>query len=1372
MKMLKNRELRQAIIIFILLLIAPVFFSLNHYYSQRTKLKKELDIALKGIIRDVGRSIEIGQLSFEKIQSAIEERGYIDSTYFTDLATRYYALIPGVRAINWINSEGIISIVYPYRSNKPALGKSLFEHPYAKETFKKAYFTRTIQVTPIIPLIQGGDGIAFYYPVISKGKLLGFVNGVFNVDTLLIFSTHESWKEDFRLIVKYGSTIIYPFGIPKKIGKITETENLKILDKTWELVIIPTFSKVLSTYDFYSLVGFLGLFLLFSMIVSTLYYKSRVRERRDLRITQRLSRIVEESKNVILITDEEGNIVYGNRRSIKIFGENIVGKNISKIGFPLVDEEKYNIEVIIPPDKYYIVDVLKIKEDDGFEYCYMAHDRKEILKERQELKRETEFLKRYDEIRLRILNEKSFKRGVTKALRMLNRVLYSKGSALYIKSDDGKISLFHYFAPPHIKLPYEPDLDHPVTVSILGNLKLNYEENGEKFLSVPLFARGESVGSLLLVLSPRFQEGELMELIQHDLGYFVYTQKLVEDLSSHKKELELILSLAKALAGTEDFHKGLKKSASIIQKLTEADILMIGKVFDEKKLLVTYIHPSGKIPVKVGDTLNIQEYKILSSAINQWQPVKIDSLLSLKGGKLVEILKDSGIRSMLYYPLLRTYEHSYIFILGGYREEQFDSRTIEEMEKIDELIAPYIHIIELIEKLNRSKSLFEFLYSFIKEAVDETEMSRVDEILLEMLFKYTKPEFAGLYDIDEENRIFKRLDYRINPELKGLEEVLKQLPDFIPFGKGLISTAYERLFPIIVEDTEKTKEFFTYPEVTKFYTPLSTMVIPLMQHGGIKRLILLESKTPYYFNKDYESVLELLLSTYRYLVELIRNREELAIHLREMELIINNVNTGIFIVDETFTIVKANNTIQEILEKPSKELLGKKCFDVVHHDRKPIPQCPLKNIVVTGAPKSEPEIIYEKTLDKYLKLQLIHLYTREGRGYYLHTFEDITDIKRYEELLYTLFETVVELSTAKSVDELSEKLKDSLSTMPRFEAIGFFLNYDDKLGRFGKVKYYENGEEKIPLPEGITQLVQLTYLNKAAHYYMIPQDRDSIRENLGIDIKAKGTHVFYPLISGEKTIGVLYLKLRGGTELSLTEQEAISVLVRSISLAISNLNLIKDLDRALASLKKTYTETIKILAETLDKREHETQNHSQRVALIAVRIGMELNLPNNELVELYWGGLLHDIGKIAIPDAILLKTGNLTPTQWRIMRRHVEYGYEIVKHLEFLGKGRDVVHYHHERWDGTGYPDGLKDGMIPLLARIFAVADAYDAMTSDRPYQKARSHEEAVEEIKRNSGTQFDPMVVDAFLKISKEELLEIRTKLEVRNMPEMKLFD
>ncbi|HHF57901.1 MAG TPA: PAS domain-containing protein, partial [candidate division WOR-3 bacterium] len=600
-------------------------------------------------------------------------------------------------------------------------------------------------------------------------------------------------------------------------------------------------------------------------------------------------------------------------------------------------------------------------------------------------------------------------------------------------------------------------------------------------------------------------------------------------------------------------------SASVIQKLTGADIIMIGKVFDEKRLLVTYIHPSGKIPIKIGDTLNIKEYKILSSAVKQWQPVKIDSLLALKTGRLVDTLKDSGIKSILYYPLLRTHGHSYIFILGGFKTNQFNSKTIEEMEKIDELIAPYIHIVELIEKLNRSKSLFEFLYSFIKEAADETDMEKVDKILLDMLFRYTGPEFAGLFEVDEENRLFKRLTYRINTELKGLEKVIKQLPDFIPFGKGLISTAYERLSPIVVEDTEKAKDFFTYPEIEKFYTPLSTMVIPLVQHGRIKRLILLEAKTPYHYNKDYNSLLELLSSTYRFLTELVRNREELAKNLREVELILNSVNTGIFILDETFTIIRANNTIQKILGKSGKELLGKKCFSVVHHDSKPIPQCPLKNIILTGASKSEPEIIYEKSLNKYLKIQLAYLYSREGKNYYVHTFEDITNIKKYEDLLYTLFETVVELSTAESADDLAEKLKDSFFMMPHFEAIGFFLNYDDKMERFSKIKYFVKGEEEIPLPKGISELVKLTYLNQAAHYYMIPQDSDSMRENLGIEIKSKGTHVFYPLISGEKAIGVLYLKLREETELSLTEQEAISVLVRSISLALSNLNLIKDL---------------------------------------------------------------------------------------------------------------------------------------------------------------------------------------------------------------------
>lgn len=184
------------------------------------------------------------------------------------------------------------------------------------------------------------------------------------------------------------------------------------------------------------------------------------------------------------------------------------------------------------------------------------------------------------------------------------------------------------------------------------------------------------------------------------------------------------------------------------------------------------------------------------------------------------------------------------------------------------------------------------------------------------------------------------------------------------------------------------------------------------------------------------------------------------------------------------------------------------------------------------------------------------------------------------------------------------------------------------------------------------------------------------------------------------------------------------------------------------------------LVNALDLRDTETQWHSRRVAIYAKRLGRELGLNSEELLTVERGALLHDVGKIGVSDTILLKPGKLTSEEWEEMKKHSEYGYHILEDIEFLGDARKIVWQHHERWDGKGYPQGLKGIDIIIGARIFAVIDTYDAMTSDRPYRKALSYEIAAEEIEKMRGSQFDPTVVDAWRKISKKELLAIRQEV------------
>jgi HD-GYP domain-containing protein (c-di-GMP phosphodiesterase class II) len=199
----------------------------------------------------------------------------------------------------------------------------------------------------------------------------------------------------------------------------------------------------------------------------------------------------------------------------------------------------------------------------------------------------------------------------------------------------------------------------------------------------------------------------------------------------------------------------------------------------------------------------------------------------------------------------------------------------------------------------------------------------------------------------------------------------------------------------------------------------------------------------------------------------------------------------------------------------------------------------------------------------------------------------------------------------------------------------------------------------------------------------------------------------------------------------------------------------------LDTLYDNYRSTLRGLASALEARDVETRGHSDRVVGYSIRLGRKMGLGSDELIGLEQGALLHDIGKIGVRDDVLLKPGSLTTDEWVGMRGHVMHGLRIIEGVAFLAGARFVVGQHHEKFDGSGYPNKLKGIEIHVSARIFAVADAFDAIMSDRPYRAGQSYESACEELKANSGSQFDPGVVDAFMSIPKAEWEEIRGHAE-----------
>ena len=191
--------------------------------------------------------------------------------------------------------------------------------------------------------------------------------------------------------------------------------------------------------------------------------------------------------------------------------------------------------------------------------------------------------------------------------------------------------------------------------------------------------------------------------------------------------------------------------------------------------------------------------------------------------------------------------------------------------------------------------------------------------------------------------------------------------------------------------------------------------------------------------------------------------------------------------------------------------------------------------------------------------------------------------------------------------------------------------------------------------------------------------------------------------------------------------------------------------RKLTVRKSLHSSIVESIKTTLTVRSQETEDHAERITKLAVKMGTELALSQVDLNDLELFAALHDIGKVGVSDKILNKPGSLTPEEWAEMRKHSEIGYRIAMASADLMCVADYILSHHERWDGKGYPQGLSGRNIPAAARILAVADSYDAMTQNRVYRKAMSKEAAVREIRKNRGTQFDPMVVDAFLKLQNE---------------------
>jgi putative nucleotidyltransferase with HDIG domain len=368
------------------------------------------------------------------------------------------------------------------------------------------------------------------------------------------------------------------------------------------------------------------------------------------------------------------------------------------------------------------------------------------------------------------------------------------------------------------------------------------------------------------------------------------------------------------------------------------------------------------------------------------------------------------------------------------------------------------------------------------------------------------------------------------------------------------------------------------------------------------------------------------------------------------------------------------------------------------------------------------------------------------------------DVTECQEIKVKMERQVQQMSILRSIDLaiasgldlhlLLSMLLDRVLTLMHVDAASvLLLNSRTNLLEFAAGKGFHSNilqHTRLKLGEGCAGRVALDrkMLN-------IPDLRKDLVEFDRSPMFLKENFVTYwgvPLMAKGRVLGVLEMFNRSPFKPDMDWQNFLVMVAGQAAIAIDSAMMFTDLQRSNAELSLAYDATIEGLSRALDLRDKETKEHTFRVTDITVKLAAKLGVKQTDLIHVRRGAILHDIGKVAIPDQILFKPGPLVKEEWDIMRRHPDIAVELLSPVSYLEPALEIPHWHHEKWDGTGYPDGLHQENIPFSARLFALADVYDALTSNRPYRSAWSKQEAVQYIEGQAGTHFDPRITPEFL--------------------------
>jgi len=663
-----------------------------------------------------------------------------------------------------------------------------------------------------------------------------------------------------------------------------------------------------------------------------------------------------------------------------------------------------------------------------------------------------------------------------------------------------------------------------------------------------------------------------------------------------------------------------------------------------------------------------------------------------------------------------------------------------------------------ILQLNR---LYTFLSQINQKIVRVKDRAILFKDICQVAIDHGKYRMAWIGLIDKSDNEVKPVvfageeqGYLAKVSIKYLDEEL---------GRGPTGTAIREGRCVICQNiaTDPRLKPWREPALKRGYR--SSASVPIREQGCVIGTLSVYAEEPEAFKDEDEKLLDEIGRDISFALDSMKveeqrkQMEEKLIEARNwFSSIIRHSPHAIIVTDPKGHVSLWNEAAERIFGWNEEEVVGK-ANPIIPEDLMEEVQKVRKN-VLSGKTEINTETVRRHKNGKSIQVSFSASPLKDDQGEItsiLAIIQDITERKQAEARIHLQLER---LTALKKIDQaimssfdkrvsLNILITQAIEQLDVDAADILLLNEQEKNLIFG-VGFGFKGEGnlhlKLPLGEGYAgevallrqgiHIPDLSLVEHKPHYKDLPSGEGFI------------SYHAIPLISKDKVVGVLEVFHRTQLNPDNDWLEFLDTLAGQAAIAIENIDMFNNLQRSRQELIIAYDATIEGWSRAMDIRDKETEGHTLRVTEMSLQLGNKMGLTKEELINMRRGALLHDIGKIGIPDGILLKPGKLTEEEWVLMKEHPNYAYAMLAPIHYLGTAVDVPYCHHEKWDGTGYPRGLMGEQIPLSARIFAVVDVWDALTSDRPYRKAWSKPDALKYIREQSGRHFDPRAVEIFL--------------------------